>query len=76
MTVPFDQFLQFEWLLSWPVCRMRFSFSTQPVWFVHGGWPGPCQKPDNTRGCQSVLNVNIPETKTITVKPVITATRP
>ena len=25
---------------------------------------GPCQKQDNTRGCQSVPNVNIPETKT------------
>ena len=25
----------------------------------------PCQKPDNTRGCQSVPNVNIPETNTI-----------
>ena len=26
---------------------------------------GPCQKTDNTRGCQSVPNVNIPETETI-----------
>ena len=26
---------------------------------------GPCQKPDNTRGCQSVPNVNILETKLV-----------
>ena len=26
---------------------------------------GPCQKPEHTRGCQSVPNVNIPETETI-----------
>ena len=26
---------------------------------------GPCQKPDHTRGCKSVPNVNIPETETM-----------
>ncbi len=35
---------------------------------MHKGYDqkGPRQKPEHTRGCQSVPNVNIPETETIT----------